>query len=732
MTRAGALALGVLVGALPLAATAVQREGPAGYEGRTAVGSADVSGASKFGKPGRDYAADQVLVEFKSKAGSAAASSTIASYGHQMGERIDTRPDMATVNLSSGESVAKAVRDYENNPNVAHAQPNFIYRAAATTPDDPSYDKLWGLENTGQEVNGSDGGRIGADINAPEAWDLQNDCSDKTVAVLDTGMNYKHADVQANMMSGNGRDTVGDDPSDPTKPNDDDPMPYGGATHGTHVGGTIGAAGNNGTSVTGVCWNATLMSVRVLGPDGLGFSADLVEGIDYARNNGADIINMSLVGYGFDTATKTALEHARDVGILAVIAAGNNSNNLEGNDNYPCEYDLNNIICVAALDQDYNLAGFSNYGNEEVHVGAPGVDTLSTYPGPSVSWDVTTWDTSSGDWSADITCDSGFDYLVNPSNWCTDGSYSNNVSNVVAFKKYDMGGAIGGRYDYAVSLDLNDGGDSAAAAHEAGSDPQQPFDSGTIDDSVTGPRSDSFRTVGDTLTNCAGTNCSIGFRLNTDGSGVDTGVGVTALSVQKIVDGTSETEFLQGTSMATPHVAGIAALAWSVVPNKGYSEIRDAVIDSGDYISSLDTTTITGRAADAYKAILAANDAPTASDKDVSTDKDTSVDVTIDGSDPNGHTVSYSVSSQPSDGTVSLSGNTATYDPDSDFTGTDQFQVQIADDYEGASTATVSVDVSSSEDGGSGGGGGGGGSLGWIALIIAVLGLGRRGLAQAA
>jgi hypothetical protein len=94
--------------------------------------------------------------------------------------------------------------------------------------------------------------------------------------------------------------------------------------------------------------------------------------------------------------------------------------------------------------------------------------------------------------------------------------------------------------------------------------------------------------------------------------------------------------------------------------------------------------------------------------------------------------VSYSVSSQPSDGTVSLSGNTATYDPDSDFMGTDQFQVQIADDYEGASTATVSVDVSSSEDGGSGGGGVGGGSLGWIALIIAVLGLGRRGLARAA
>jgi len=224
----------------------------------------------------------------------------------------------------------------------------------------------------------------------------------------------------------------------------------------------------------------------------------------------------------------------------------------------------------------------------------------------------------------------------------------------------------------------------------------------------------------DTIEECVKTNCSFGFKLETDGSGNDHGIAVTDLTIQKVVDGATATNIIDGTSMATPHVAGIVAMAWTVAPSKSYTEIRDAVINSGDDIVALDGNTTTGRAADARKAIEAANDAPTAPDESVSTSEGSSVDVDINGSDPNGHTVSYSIASGPSDGAVSLSGNTATYEPDDGFSGTDSFSVRVADDFTGASTTTVSVDVESSDGGG--GGGGGGGAIGWLLIVTGLVG----------
>lgn len=736
--RAGIGAITALLTVMvPATAGAVQESRSAPDKPLAEAGTTALS-SSEFGEPGTHYAKGEVLVEFKTKASSARTENAVRALGDKLGQVVSTRPNLAEVELTSGRSVEQAVRHYRADPRVKSAQPNYIYRAAAT-PNDAAFGELWGLEDTGQAVNGGTNTSPGDDISAPEAWDLQTDCTTKTVAVLDTGFNYKHNDLAANAtdaVSNSGRDLVGDNPQDPTSANDGDPMPYGGAIHGTHVAGTIGAVGNNGDQITGVCWQADLMSVRVLGPDGTGFTADLIEGVDYAVNNGADILNMSLGGFGNDAQLKNSLANARDNGVLAVVSAGNDGTDLDSTPHYPCSFDLNNIVCVAALDEDYALASFSNYSDNDVDVGAPGVNTLSTYPGPTINWDPSSW--TIGNWVLDTDGGSNcngtdFDFLVNPSGKCDDsGTYSNNIDHR-AFKEYDFTEpVIGGRYDFFFDSDLADGNadDELSSGHESGSAPGDPFDSGTVDGTVTGDDfsngdTDGFFEFGSVLSDCAGSTCSIGFRLVTDGSGTDFGAAITAVSVQKIVDGAEETQYLDGTSMASPHVAGIAALAWSVVPDKNYSEIRSAVMNSGDDIGALDGRTTSGHAADARQAIEAANDPPTTSDKSVSTVENTSVDVEIPGNDPNGHSLSYSITSQPSDGSVSLSDGKATYEPNEDFTGADSFSVQVSDGYTGTATSNVSVDVSSSDDGDDGGGGGGATGIPLL-VALGLFGLIRR------
>ena len=171
--------------------------------------------------------------------------------------------------------------------------------------------------------------------------------------------------------------------NDPSDDND----PY---YHGTHVSGTIAAEGNNNTGITGVCWSASIMPLKVLDESGLGYVSDIVKAISYAIDNGAKVINVSLSGTFYSTSEYDAIKSARDNGLLVVAAAGNSgdgfelfgwNNDIPGNANYPASYDLNNIISVAATDQLDRLASFSNYGPISVDVAAPGVNVYSTIAG---------------------------------------------------------------------------------------------------------------------------------------------------------------------------------------------------------------------------------------------------------------------------------------------------------------------------------------------------------------
>jgi subtilisin family serine protease len=240
----------------------------------------------------------------------------------------------------------------------------------------------WAHENDGRRSGVED-----ADIDASRAWETRTDAGSVIVAIVDSGIRYTHEDLDGNLwlnpgeISGNGVDDDGngyvDDVHgvDATRQSGD---PWDENGHGTHVAGIIGARGNNGVGVTGVAWNVQLMACRFMEADGRGVISDAIECIDYARRNGAAIINASFTGPDYSSLLKAALEEARQAGILVVTAAGNSATDIDNTPAYPAGYDLDNIVSVAATSSSDALATFSNYGAAAVDLAAPGVGIYST------------------------------------------------------------------------------------------------------------------------------------------------------------------------------------------------------------------------------------------------------------------------------------------------------------------------------------------------------------------
>ena len=234
----------------------------------------------------------------------------------------------------------------------------------------PKFENLWGLKNTGQIVQGQSG-HAGADISAIDAWQAEKGSSDTIIAVVDTGVDYMHPNLINNMwVSKNGyhgKNFI----NGSNYPMDDE-------GHGTHVAGTIAAMDNTENGIKGVMWDASIMALKVLDYTGVGDVAGIIESIEYARDNGAKVINMSLGSNKESLALKDALASSQAV---VVASAGNENSNNDLVPVYPANYDLPNIISVCATDNRDSLADFSNYGFNKVHVAAPGVSILSTKPG---------------------------------------------------------------------------------------------------------------------------------------------------------------------------------------------------------------------------------------------------------------------------------------------------------------------------------------------------------------
>ncbi|MFZ2192620.1 MAG: S8 family serine peptidase [Candidatus Moraniibacteriota bacterium] len=555
-----------------------------------------------------------------------------------------------SVNISKfeildGKNVEEKIAELEKDPDVEYAQPNFIYKISAVNPgDDTNYSNLWGLNNTGQTIGGSVG-VADADIDAPEAWAVSDGTvGTAIVAVLDTGVYYDHTDLSANMWDGTScKDENGDALGGCIHgydfyQNDKDPMPSvleEGDKHGTHVAGTI-AGVDNSTGIVGVAPNAKIMALRVGYGSGLSTLA-AIKAIAFAGQNGAKVINASWGSGGSSCAAvydEALYEAVRDFDGLFIAAAGNSSEDHDGVTYFgrPIDYGkttscwtgLNNIIGVAATDNTDDIASFSDYGSNFVDIGAPGLNIYSSVSPLGTestvaeeSFDSATigalpsgW-TKTGDWQVVLVSGLG-NWVGSKADVAT--SYGSNENSTVTLPTYNLSGSDAVIDFYALCdteyLSFAQNADWSTADYitlEVSNDgsnfsPISKFNEKTIKDSygITDQDSFSYGIVSASVpSEYITSTTTFRFRWSSDS---DTTFGTHGYGcfIDDIYLATSSFtpdssyEFSSGTSMAAPHVAGLAGLAWGYKPEATKEQIKAAILAQGDPLSSLNGKTVTG------------------------------------------------------------------------------------------------------------------------------------------
>jgi subtilisin family serine protease len=601
----------------------------------------------------QNYVEGEVLVKFKEQKINLEYSSG-RTKARQFANRknLDKKEDIRKSNISvlkakGDESVEGMVERLKNDPDVEYVQPNFLYYPLAIGTDDTYRDKLWGLDNYGQEVGGVSG-TPNADINILDAWAiLEGDEDDIIVAVIDSGVAYNHPDLTGNMWDGSnclddeGNYLGGCNHGYDYEDNDKIPLATI-SSHGTHIAGTIGAIKNNSKGIIGVAPNVKIMALK-----GLQIlpTNHIVKGVNFAKHNGAKVINASWGNNAdncndiFDQALYEAIQ---DFDGLFVAAAGNDGENHNGSTffdgpsdygyNTSCWNGLDNIISVAATDQNDNLAPWSDYG-EFVDVGAPGVNIYSTTNDTDVLnetfKEIMSPNIPTG-WTKGGTPNYWGTYDFEDDLWgkVLYGDYShipyeNNVDSTVVLPSYNLSDATGvaidfwskcdteytttNWYDY-MALEISSDGvnyDEFFKWDEAYLDLLN--DESPIDES--GASVYHFQDIGipsEYLTN----NFKLRFRWYTDLSNYPIenydGCFVDDVKITKYTDGSDEQYaygYMQGTSMAAPHVAGLAALIWGYDSGLSYSEVKDVILTTGDPLDSLDGKTTTGKRINAFNAL---------------------------------------------------------------------------------------------------------------------------------
>src|SRR5689334_316753 len=336
----------------------------------------------------------ELLVKFKSGTSAAAIDKIMDQFHDRVEDRIESDPGLEAIDDLDDADVAATVAKYSTLPEVEYAEPNFeIEQDAVDTtsfvpvlPHDPRFNDQWALANSGQR-----GGKEGADISATRAWAVTTGSDKVVVAVLDSGVDYTHEDLAPNMWTrpanlapyhDNELGTIDDTNGFNAIDNASDPMDENG--HGTHCAGIIGAEGSNDIGISGVNWKVRIMPLKFMNAGGFGTTKDAIEAINYVIDRKKAGVNVRIISASWGSTQKSrALEDvirkAYENDILFVAAAGNATTNNDRNPHYPSSYNVPNVVSVAALNRNDELAPFSNWGAKSVAIGAPGVDILSTW-----------------------------------------------------------------------------------------------------------------------------------------------------------------------------------------------------------------------------------------------------------------------------------------------------------------------------------------------------------------
>ena len=348
---------------------------------------------------GAEYKPGELIVKLNAGADAGLMGDFASEYGATVVEHFDVPEsvfksfggELVRLQLPQGIELAEAIAAMKNDSRVVYAEGNEVIRLPETQDDGVSEgpndldSKLWGLNNTGQ-----DGGKAGADIHALDAWKVttgDGSANGPLIAVIDTGIDYNHPDLKANIwvnpgeIAGDGIDNDGNGVVDDVNGYNayaNNGNPLDGHSHGTHCAGTIGAVGNNGMGVTGVMQNARIMAVKIFSDGGSTSTDAIVRGLMYSAKMGADITSNSWGGGGRSQAIYDAFASNP---ALHVIAAGNSNYDNDKRDNFPSNYDLDNIVAVAATTRTDERASFSQWGATTVDVAAPGAQIWSTIPG---------------------------------------------------------------------------------------------------------------------------------------------------------------------------------------------------------------------------------------------------------------------------------------------------------------------------------------------------------------